>query len=103
MKLCRPVPVELGVGGLPDLIHAALGNESGHVVVPEAGAGTQSHGDLGEPAKYTGSGRAVPMPSCTANELFRFRSFIHRLGKGVRYTAMSSQPTDDQWVIQQAP
>ncbi len=34
---------ELGVGGLPDLAHAALAEEGGHVVVAEAGADGQGH------------------------------------------------------------
>ena len=41
--LQRDLAVELGVGGLPDLAHAALAEEGGDVVVPEAGAGTQRH------------------------------------------------------------
>ncbi len=40
--------VELRVGGLPDLPHAPLPEEGGHVVVPEAGAWTRGH-DLLEP------------------------------------------------------
>ena len=35
--------VELRVGGLPDLSHAALAEEGSHIVAPEAGAGTQGH------------------------------------------------------------
>ena len=35
--------IELRVGGLPDLAHPALAEEGGDVVVPEAGAGGQSH------------------------------------------------------------
>ena len=35
---------QLGVGGLPDLAHAALPEEGGDVVVPEAGADGQGHG-----------------------------------------------------------
>jgi len=35
--LQRDLAVELGVGGLPDLAHAALAQEGGHVIVPEAG------------------------------------------------------------------
>jgi hypothetical protein len=38
--LQRDLAVELGVGGLPDLAHASLADEGGHVVMPEAGAGT---------------------------------------------------------------
>ena len=38
--------VELRVGGLPDLAHAAFAQEGGHVVVPEAGAWTQEHDDV---------------------------------------------------------
>ena len=41
--LQRDLAVELGVGGLPDLAHAALANEGGHVIVPEAGASGQGH------------------------------------------------------------
>ena len=33
--------IELRVGGLPDLAHAALADEGGHVVMAEAGAGTE--------------------------------------------------------------
>ena len=36
--------VELRVGGLPDLAHAALAEQGGHVVVAEAGAGAKGHG-----------------------------------------------------------
>ena len=39
--------VEQGVGGLPDLAHAALTNEGGNVIVPEAGASGQGHGGVG--------------------------------------------------------
>ncbi len=35
--------VELGVGGLPDLAHATLANEGGHIVVAETGTGAQGH------------------------------------------------------------
>ena len=38
--------VERTVGGLPDLAHAALAEEGGDIVVPEAGAWTQGHGLL---------------------------------------------------------
>ena len=38
------IPVELGVGGLIDLAHAALADEGGDVVVAEAGADGQGHG-----------------------------------------------------------
>ena len=38
--------VELGVGGLPDLAHAALAQQGGDIVVPEAGAGTERHRGL---------------------------------------------------------
>ena len=34
--------IQLRVGGLPDLAHAALAEEGRHVVVPEARAGTQT-------------------------------------------------------------
>ena len=34
------------VVGLPDLTHAALAKEGGHVVVPEAGASGRGHGLL---------------------------------------------------------
>ena len=40
------VAAQLGVGGLPDLAHPALADESSDVVVPEAGAGGQGHGGL---------------------------------------------------------
>ncbi len=33
----------LRVGGLPDLAHAALAEEGGHVIVPEASTGRQGH------------------------------------------------------------
>jgi len=45
--LQRDLAVELRVGGLPDLSHAALAQEGGDVVVPEAGAGSEGHGLLG--------------------------------------------------------
>ena len=35
--------VGLRVGGPPDLTHAALANEGGDSVVPEAGTGTEGH------------------------------------------------------------
>ena len=35
--------VELGVSRLPDLPHAALADEGGDIIVPEAGAGTERH------------------------------------------------------------
>ena len=35
--------VELRVGGLPDLAHAAFPEEGGDVVMPEAGTGAESH------------------------------------------------------------
>jgi hypothetical protein len=38
--------LKLRVGGLPDLSHAALAQQGGYVVVPEAGAGTKRHGGL---------------------------------------------------------
>ena len=41
--LQRDLAVELGVGGLPDLAHAALTQEGGDVGVPEAGASGQGH------------------------------------------------------------
>ena len=41
--LQRDLAVKLGVGGLPHLSHAPLADESGHVVVPEAGADGQGH------------------------------------------------------------
>ncbi len=37
------VSVEGGVGRSVDLAHAALADEGGHVVVPEAGADVQGH------------------------------------------------------------
>ena len=40
--------VELRVGGLPDLAHPAFPEEGGDVVVPEAGAGGQGHGSVGD-------------------------------------------------------
>ena len=41
--LQRDLAVELGVGGLPDLAHAAFPEEGGHVVVAEADAGAEGH------------------------------------------------------------
>ena len=41
--LQRHLPVQLRIGGLVDLAHAALADQGGDVVVPEAGAGLQSH------------------------------------------------------------
>ena len=46
---------QLRVGGLPDLSHAALADEAGHGVVPEAGAGTEGHGGLDDLANHTGT------------------------------------------------
>ena len=37
------IAVQLRVGGLPDLAHAAFAEESGDVIVPEARTGTESH------------------------------------------------------------
>ncbi len=37
------LPVELGVGGLPDLAHSALTEEGGHVVVADARPRCESH------------------------------------------------------------
>ena len=48
-NLQRDLAVELGVGGLPDLAHPAFAEQSGHIVVPDAGAGTQGY-DLQGPA-----------------------------------------------------
>ena len=42
--LQRDLAVELRVGGLPDLAHAALAEQSGDVVVADRGSGCQSHG-----------------------------------------------------------
>ena len=44
--LQRDLAVELRVGGLPDLAHAAFPEEGGDVIVPEAGTGTEWHGGL---------------------------------------------------------
>ncbi len=41
--LQRDLAVELGVGGLPDLAHAALAEEGGDVVVADRGAGAEGH------------------------------------------------------------
>ena len=41
--LQRDLAVELRVGGLPDLAHAALAEEGGHVVVADRSAGTEGH------------------------------------------------------------
>ena len=35
--------VQLGIGGLPNLSHAALADEGGHVVVAESGADLKGH------------------------------------------------------------
>ena len=45
-NLQRDLAAQLGIRGLPDLSHAALAEQGGHVVVSEAGAGTQGHGLL---------------------------------------------------------
>ncbi len=37
------LPVELGIGGLIDLPHAPLADESGHVVVGDARAKVEGH------------------------------------------------------------
>ena len=55
--LQRNLAVELRVGGLPDLAHAAFPEEGGDVVIPEAGAGGQRHGGL-EPGPLYGVGAA---------------------------------------------
>ena len=39
-----PLAAQLGVGGLPDLAHAAFAKEGGDVVVPERGSGREDHG-----------------------------------------------------------
>ena len=44
--LQRDIAVELGVGGLPDLAHAPLADEGGHVVMAEAGADVHRHWPL---------------------------------------------------------
>ena len=44
--LQRDLAVELRVGRLPDLAHAAFPEEGGDVVVPEAGARVKSHHSL---------------------------------------------------------
>ncbi len=44
--LQRDLAVELGVGGLPDLAHAAFPEQSGDVVVAEAGADAEGHARL---------------------------------------------------------
>ena len=41
--LQRHLPVQLGIGGLVDLSHATLTNESGDVVMSEAGADFEGH------------------------------------------------------------
>ncbi len=43
-ELQRDLAVELRVGGLPHLSHAALADEGGNVIMPKAGAGLQRHG-----------------------------------------------------------
>ena len=40
----RHLPLELRISRLIDLAHAALADEGGHVVMPEAGADFQGHG-----------------------------------------------------------
>ena len=42
--LQRDLAVELGVGGLPDLAHAALAEQGCDVVVPKTSAGSEWHG-----------------------------------------------------------
>jgi hypothetical protein len=42
-RITTPTEPVAGVGRLPDLAHAALAEEGGDVVVPEAGAGTEGH------------------------------------------------------------
>ena len=60
--------VELGVGGLPDLAHSAFAEESGHVVVAEAGAGGQGHDQLeprvshSTPTRSTGPPLGTELP-----------------------------------------
>ncbi len=54
--LQRDLPVELRVGGLPDLPHPALAQEGGDVVVAEAGAGGQGHVGLESGPLYRDSG-----------------------------------------------
>ena len=43
----RDLTVELRVGGLPDLAHPALADESGHLVVAEAGLRSHRHRSVG--------------------------------------------------------
>ena len=52
--LQRDLAVELGLGGLPDLPHAAFAQERGHVVVAERGAG------LRVPSVCQRTGRSMP-------------------------------------------
>ena len=49
--------VELGVSSLPDLAHAALAEEGGNLIVPEAGAGAEGH------ALFGLQGHSTPRPS----------------------------------------
>ena len=42
--LQRDLSVQLGIGGLIDLAHAALADEGGDVVVSDAGADFEGHG-----------------------------------------------------------
>ena len=44
--LQRDLAVELRIGGLPDLAHAALAEQRGDVVVAEAGADVEGHGSV---------------------------------------------------------
>ncbi len=65
--------VELLVGGLPDLAHAALAEEGGDVVVPEAGAGTEGHDLLGPMTVILRpAGQRVHRPAqiCPKNRMF---------------------------------
>ena len=60
MSLQRDIAVELGVGGLPDLPHAAFADEGGHVVVPEAVTDGQWHQSLGPELAQVMVGVEVP-------------------------------------------
>ena len=77
-----------GVGGLPDLAHPAFPEQGGHVEVPEAGAGTESH-DLQVP---NGSFYAQALTSSTGRH--RPTLVERHCQTSVRRTAVRAKPAD---------
>ena len=57
--LQRDLAVKLGVGGLPDLVHTPLAEQSGHVVMAETGADCERHRLSGPCSRHCTLTRAV--------------------------------------------